>query len=59
MDSSVDGEEGGDLVAQMARRWTDAGRLIEQLDPGLFASLVASTEVMAVELSTVKRKSNG
>lgn len=49
MDKSVDGEElaGGEL----ARRWAEAGRVIERLSPQLFAAMVAAAEATAVEIS--------
>lgn len=57
MDASVDGEESEGLVGEAGlRRWQDAGRLIAQLRPHVFAQMVAMAEVTAVELSTVERR---
>lgn len=49
MDQSVDGEELA--VGDLARRWAEAGRVIERLSPQLFAAMVRSAEATAVEIS--------
>lgn len=52
MDQSVDEATQPETLA---RRWEDAGRLIERVAPDLFAAMVAAAEATALEISAQPR----